>query len=157
MTLIPKHPPIRSSKNTSSAKGQPCTLRFLGVCGDDENHEATVYCHVHDASFGMRMKADDSFGIDGCYWCHNFLDHGWVGKISQTIRLKHIIRGLQETLRNRIERGIIILKQDKPKVRKIAQRKPKGQRTSIQPRKNAWPPRGSQKIARRSGLKRERV
>jgi hypothetical protein len=55
----------------------------------------------------MARKADDIAIIDGCFWCHSFLDHGWVGKISRTVLLEHIIRGLQETLRNRVERGLV--------------------------------------------------
>lgn len=133
MTLS-KHPAIRSKKNTQAAKGQPCTLRFFGICQDNADHETSVFAHIHDASFGMGMKADDVSGCDSCHACHMFLDHGWVGKISETLRLRHIIQGLQETLRNRIERGIIFIQQDKPKTYKPKQRKPRSERAPIKSR-----------------------
>jgi hypothetical protein len=98
--------PIRSDKIRNSAKGEACTLRFVGVCCADP--EKTVLCHVHDAGFGMGRKADDSSSVYGCDRCHAFLDHGWVGKISRTVLLEHIIRGMQETWRRQIERELIV-------------------------------------------------
>lgn len=151
MTLS-KHPAIRSKKNTQAARSQPCTLRFVGVCQDNDDHETSVFAHIHDASFGMGMKADDISGCDACNACHMFLDHGWVGKISETIRLRHIIQGLQETLRNRIERGIIFIQQDKAKVYKPRPRKPKSQRAPLNSRKDFWL---SRQLKSRNTLRKE--
>lgn len=144
--------PIRSAKNLAAARGQPCQLRFVGICQDGPDHETTVACHVHSSTFGMGMKADDFSIIDGCFACHAFLDVGWPGKISRTVLLEHIVRGLQETLRNRIERGVIALPRDTPKDRKPRQRLPKDQRAAIRGR-SEWPK--GRRLQSRNTLKRE--
>jgi hypothetical protein len=154
-----REPAIRSRKYLDGARGEPCKLRFWGICNNDP--ETTVACHIHDQSFGMGRKAHDVSIIDGCSACHMYLDHGWVGKISRTILLEHIIRGLQETLLSRIRRGIVVvpldpehLSSDKPvKPRKPkAERKPVGKSRPIPQRKAEWP---SRKIATANNLKRK--
>lgn len=102
--------PLRSRKVMESARGQPCTLEFE-VCNNDP--ETTVSCHIHDDHFGMAMKADDTSTVHGCSECHRYMDQGgWIGRISQTVLLRHILRAMQRTLRNRIDRGIIIVPLD---------------------------------------------
>ncbi|WP_173087627.1 nuclease domain-containing protein [Devosia sp. 1635] len=131
--------PIRSPKYLDGAKGETCKLRFVGVCRGGT--ETTVACHVHDVGFGMARKADDIAIIDGCFWCHAFLDHGWVGRISRTVLLEHIIRGLQETLRNRVERGLVPKPAElfKPRRKRSAgPRKTTKDRTAI-PIHREWP------------------
>lgn len=127
--------PIRSRKYLDGSRGQPCSLEFVGIC--NHNAETTVACHIHDESFGGSMKADDVSTVDGCSSCHMFLDHGWVGKISQGVLLRHVIRAMQRTLRNRIERGIVFVQLDVAKPaseRPVKPRKPPEQRTPIKSR-----------------------
>lgn len=141
MTAIPKRPPIRSKKFTKAARGQHCTLRFFGICVDAQGQETTVFAHFHDRSFGMGMKADDYSGCDSCHACHMFLDHGWVGKVSQAILLRHMLTAMQETMRNRIERGIVVFPIDvkTPSSKRATKpRKPKEQRAKINGR-SSWP------------------
>ncbi|WP_248308250.1 nuclease domain-containing protein [Devosia sp. 919] len=131
--------PIRSPKYLDGAKGETCKLRFVGVCHGGT--ETTVACHVHDVGFGMARKADDIAIIDGCFWCHAFLDHGWVGRIGRTVLLEHIIRGLQETLRNRVERGLVPKPSELFKPRQKRAAKPLNapeNRTTIH-NKRSWP------------------
>jgi len=130
-----KNGSIRSSKYTAAAKGQPCQLRFVGVCLDPlgQGHETTVFAHNRHGK-GMGIKADDIDGQDSCERCHRFLDEEWPGKISRTVLMEHVHTAMVRTLINRIERGIIFVSQDKPTERKVAQRKPKGQRAAIQGR-----------------------
>jgi hypothetical protein len=126
----------RSRAYLDGARGENCKLRFVGVC--NHNPETVVACHVTDTNFGLARKAHDFSIIDGCANCHRYLDHGWVGKISLTIRLQHIVRGLQETLLSRIERGIVTVKLDAPKPfsdRPVKARKPKNERQPIPGRK----------------------
>lgn len=139
--------PIRSRKLLDSAKGQPCTLEFVGVC--NHNPETTVSCHITDESFGMGMKADDSSTVHGCSACHMFLDHGWAGRITETERLQHILRAILRTTRNRIDRGLMVVSQDAPggRVGKSSVRKSPEQRRKIQ---NNAPMPGS----KASGIKR---
>src|SRR3569832_2336118 len=96
--------PIRSRKLLDSAKGQPCTLEFVGVCSHDA--ETTVSAHIHDETFGMAMQADDFATVHSCLNCHVYMDPGGcIGMISQTVLLSHILRAVFRTIRNRIERG----------------------------------------------------
>ena len=129
--MTQRREPIRSRKLLDSAKGQPCDLNFI-VCNHDP--ETTVSCHIHDESFGAGRKADDTSTIHGCLNCHMFLDHGWVGKMEWATVQQHIIRGLQRTLRNRIDRGLIVIPRDAERLsseRPIAARKPRDQRAKI--------------------------
>lgn len=156
MNTIFREPEIRSRKYLDGARGETCKLRFVGICSGDP--ETTVACHVHDQSFGMARKAHDVSIIDGCSSCHMFLDHGWVGKISRPVLLEHIIRGLQETLLNRIRRGIVVVPLDPERLsseRPAKPRKPKGERRSMPkgpPLKSAnrLPGKGQMKFPRRS-------
>ena len=132
MTLRQRIEPLRSRKLLDSAKGQPCTLEFYGVC--NHNPETTVSCHLHDDQFGMGQKADDSSSVHGCSACHAFLDHGWVGNISETVRLRHVLRALQRTTRNRIERGFMVVAVDPERLsseRPTKPRKPAAERIKI--------------------------
>jgi len=129
--LRQRYEPIRSRKYLNGAKGENCKLRFPG-CQNDR--ETVVACHIHDqASFGMGQKADDLSVIDGCAHCHSLLDlhkHG----MSQALLLEYILRGLQETIRNRVERSILIVHRDIPKPfaeRAVKPRKPIEQRRKI--------------------------
>jgi hypothetical protein len=129
--LRQRHEPIRSRKYLNGAKGENCKLRFPG-CQNDR--ETVVACHIHDqASFGMGQKADDLSVIDGCAYCHSLLDlhkHG----MSQALLLEYLLRGLQETIRNRVERSILIVHRDIPKPfaeRAVKPRKPPAERKKI--------------------------
>ncbi len=106
-----RHEPIRSRKLLDSAKGQPCEIRIPGGCNHDP--ETTVSCHVHDDSFGMAQKADDSSTFHGCAACHSFLDTGaWLGKFTEAQMLRMILRAILRTLRNRIDRGFLPVDRD---------------------------------------------
>lgn len=125
--------PIRSRKLLDSAKGQPCELRLPGFC--QGGTEATVSCHVRDDSYGLGVKADDYSTFHGCSACNIAYDTGaWLGKISVEDMLRMVLRALQRTWRNRVERGFIRIDEDKP--RPLAQRptpprKPKSERARV--------------------------
>jgi hypothetical protein len=61
----PRMTPIRAS-----ARDEPCTLRFPGVCNC--RTDTTVLCHRNGAGGGM--KAPDTDAAYGCYACHMVLD-----------------------------------------------------------------------------------
>lgn len=141
--------PLRSRKLLDSARGQPCTLEFVGVCSHDP--ETTISAHIHDETFGMAMKADDTATVHACDRCHMYMDQGgWIGQISQTVLLRYILRAIFRTLRNRIERGLIIVPLDPERLshdRPVKARKPKAQRAKVAPsrplesRPTEWPKR----------------
>lgn len=152
MTLRQRLAPIRSRKLLDSARGQPCTLEFVGVCNHDP--ETTVSCHISDEQRGGGQKADDTNTVHGCSACHMFMDQGgWINRISQAVLRWHIIRAMQRTLRNRIERGLIVIPLDPERlahVRPAKQRKPPEQREKIAQRDRPWP--AGRKLVSRSSL-----
>lgn len=76
----PKMTPIRAS-----ARGQECTLRFVGIC--NRNPETTVWCHSNRLTDGkgMGLKAPDEEGCYGCSDCHAWLDGGYAGRIPREL------------------------------------------------------------------------
>jgi hypothetical protein len=123
--------PIRSRKYLDGARGENCKLRFPGC---QNERETVVSCHVNDlTSFGMGQKADDISVIDGCAYCHRLLDTRAHG-LSRALLLEYLLRGLQATLRSRIEKGVLWLKPDPAKpfaARPTKPRKPAEQRRKI--------------------------
>jgi len=143
MTFRQRLEPIRSNKYLSAAKGQPCQLRFVGICLDPSGlgHETTVFAHFRHGK-GMAQKAHDFDGADACANCHRFLDEGWSGKVSYTIVLETMLRGLERTLENRIRRGVLVMPItiDTPaSTRPLKPRKPREERQRIPTSQNTWP------------------
>jgi len=152
--------PIRSRKLLDSARGQPCTLEFAGICSHDS--ETTVSAHIHDETFGMARKADDFATVHACDRCHMFMDQGgWIGKISQTVLLRHIQRAIFRTMRNRIERGLVIIPLDPERLahdKPVSPRKPKEQRRAVgksrpMESRSEWPE--GRKFVSRNNLRKE--
>lgn len=137
--LRQREEPIRSEAYLAGSRGENCKLRFPG-CPNDR--ETVVPCHITDsASFGMGQKADDISVIDGCAHCHRLLDLRLHG-LSQALLLEYLLRGLQETLRSRVRRKILVLKLDAPKPlasRATKPRKEKSARKEIRQRAEPWP------------------
>lgn len=122
---------IRSRRYLDGAKGEPCKFRFAGIC--NHSPETVVACHVRNEAFGMGRKADDFSVIDGCSNCHTFYDlHSH--EMDRALLLEYVLRGLQETMRARIDRGLLVLSQDVAKPfadRPVTPRKPAEQRAKI--------------------------
>jgi hypothetical protein len=144
---------ISSRKYLAAAKGQPCSLRIVGVCNGDP--ETTVPAHILDRHAGRGIKASDISVADACSSCHAKFD-GQAGEpLSHEDWLFYALRGLQETLENRIERGIIFVPIEVPKpfaARPTKPRAPKAERKPVAQRENAWLPKGSRKIPTRKTL-----
>ena len=120
---------IRSRKYLDGSRGQPCTLQITGVCNGDWS--TTVAAHVRDESFGMAQKADDISVVDACAACHDCFDGRHYAPLSKEEWEFYARRGLQRTLRNRVERGIVIvpldaerLSSERPALKPKAERKP---------------------------------
>lgn len=150
--------PIRSPQYLAAAQGQPCQLRFAGVCLDPHGHghETTVFAHFRYGK-GMGQKAHDFDGADACTNCHRFLDEGWAGKVSWTVVLETMLRGLERTLENRIRRGTITfpLSVEAPRPgRPTRPRKPPAERAKLQSR-SEWP--SGRKIASRPFTRKPEV
>jgi hypothetical protein len=107
---------ISSRSYLDGARGQPCTLRIAGVCtggGDD-----TVPAHVRDRHTGRSIKASDCSVADACAACHAKFDGQSGEPLSKEDWLIYALRGIQETLENRIGRGIVTLALDKRRTEK---------------------------------------
>ena len=59
------------------AKGEECLLNISDRCMTTDG-STTVACHDNslESGKGMGLKADDSYSVWGCYYCHSLLDQG---------------------------------------------------------------------------------
>jgi hypothetical protein len=112
------------------ARGETCKLRIPGACNSDR---ATVSpCHIRDRHTGRSIKASDISVVDGCSGCHDVFDGRAGVVLPMEDWLFYALRGLQETLENRIERGILVWPADaEPKPKPTKPRKPKAERKAI--------------------------
>lgn len=79
----------------------------------------------------MGMKASDLSVVDGCSGCHFCMDQNMLTKEEW---LFYALRGLQETLEQRFEAGLLIVPVDAetpPMERVVKPRKPRDQRKKI--------------------------
>ena len=136
--------PLRSRKYRDGSRGQHCKLRIAGVCED--NRETTVFCHFPDRHYGKSQKASDTSGADGCQRCHDVMDRRVKmpngDLISREDWLFYALRGIQETLEDRVARGIVVVPLDPERLssdRTVPKRKPKSERKAIPARANPWP------------------
>jgi hypothetical protein len=152
---------IRSQKVLRSAKGQPCSARFPGICNG--NPETTVWAHLNGGAFGkgMGMKAHDVLGFHACFACHNYLDtgHGTRPILSNDTLLECVLSAVCETYVRLIVAGIVIVPQDiaTPLADRPAKpRKPASERTKIPHRNSPIPKRADGLQSRNSFKKQER-
>lgn len=149
--------PIRSRTLLDSAKGATCSMRVPNVCNRDP--ATTVSAHIRDESFGMGVKADDCSSVHACSACHNWLDRGeWIGTMVEADVLRIIIRAMQRTQRDRIERKFMRIDLDRPAPKRdkpTPPRKPKDLRAKVASGRplagRAKLPQG-RKIQQRNGL-----
>lgn len=131
---------VRSKKYLAGSRGQQCSLRIPGYCNYDP--DTVVPCHIRDGGKGTGNKASDLSVANGCSGCHRAFD---LNLISREDWLFYALRGLQETLEQRVRAGLLVVPQDieTPMLeRPIKARRPKEQRTKIaQPDKREWPKR----------------
>lgn len=123
---------ISSRKYVDGARGQPCTFRIPGDC--DGGGETTVFCHIRDRHTGKSIKASDTSGGDGCARCHARFDGRAGFLLTQAEWHFYALRAMQETLENRINRGIVIVPLDAHaphSERPAKQRKPRAQRKAV--------------------------
>lgn len=99
---------ISSPKYVAASRGQPCSLRITGVCTG--GGEDTVFAHIRDQHTGRSIKASDTSGADACFACHAKFDGQSGTPLSKEDWLFYALRGIQETIENRVDRGILILK-----------------------------------------------
>lgn len=127
---------IRSKKYLAGSRGQECTLRIPGVCTGDTS--TVVPAHIRDGNKGTGNKASDISVANACHACHMVFDGqakmpgGEV--ISYDVWSFYALRGLQETLEQRFEAGLLVVPVDAETPateRPIKQRKPKDQRKKI--------------------------
>lgn len=146
--------PIRSREYLDGSRDQPCVFQIPDVCigGTD----TTVACHLHDETFGMAEKADDTSTGDGCRACHDAMD-GRSMVLSERDWLFYAFRALQRTIRNRVLRKIVQIKLDAAKpasARPVKPRKPKPDRQPVAKRADPSWPKG-RPIQSRNTLRKE--
>jgi len=120
---------LSSDKYLRGSKGQPCTFRIPGHCNNDP--ETVVPCHIRDSHKGGGTKASDISVANGCSGCHSAFD---TGMLTREEWLFYALRGLQETLEQRIEAGLLIFPNDTQKEHVPKPRKPKSERKAINSR-----------------------
>jgi hypothetical protein len=151
---------IRSRKVLDSARGQPCSARFPGICNG--NPETTVWAHLNGAAFGkgMAQKAHDVLGFHSCSSCHSYYDvgHGTRPILTTDQLLECILGAVCETWVRLIRMKLLTVvgdaelqprREPKPTVRK-----PRGERRAVPkgpPLKSAnnLPKKGEMKFNRR--------
>jgi hypothetical protein len=95
---------IVSTKLRASARDQECTFQIVGVCNHDRS--TTVLCHLPSDVAGKATKSDDFHAAFGCSNCHAAIDAHWLAREEE---LFYCLRALQRTLRNWIERGMVVI------------------------------------------------
>lgn len=123
---------ISSKKYLAGSRGQQCTLRIPGVC--NFNPDTVIPAHIRDRHKGAGTKASDLSVCNACSSCHACFD-GQLGEpLSDVDWLFYALRGLQETLEQRFEAGLLIVPVDvetPANERPIKPRKPRDQRKKI--------------------------
>jgi hypothetical protein len=116
-------------------------MRIPGHCVGGT--ETTVPAHIRDRHKGGGTKASDISVANACFGCHTAFDQGLL---TNEEWLFYALRGLQETLEQRVEDGLLIFPHDPPKEPEVKPRKPKEKRAPIQQGKTEWP---KQKMGKR--------
>lgn len=120
---------IRSRKYLDGAKGAKCTLRIPGICNGDA--ATTVSAHIRDGGKGLGNKASDLSTASACFECHRVFDgHGSV-LLTPLEWSFYALRGLQETLEQRHEAGLLIVPIDPKPAKTIKPRLPAVKRAAI--------------------------
>ena len=155
--------PIRSEKVLRSAKGQPCSVRFPGICNGDP--ATTVWAHLNGAAFGKgaMIKAHDILGFHACYACHNYYDvgHGTRPLISTETLLTCILGAVCETYVRLVRAKIVFVPLDPERLahdKPVSPRKPKEQRRAVgksrpMESRSEWPE--GRKLVSRNNLRKE--
>lgn len=117
---------ISSAAYLRASQGQPCTLRIAGVCTG--GGEDTVPAHIRDRHQGRSIKASDTSIADACFACHAKFDGRSGAPLNEEDWLFYALRGLQETIENRIERGILKLPEVPTRVKEITVTELRGSR-----------------------------
>jgi hypothetical protein len=70
----------QGSKYLAACRGERCYLSV--VCGGDASPDIVVPCHSNQSKHGkgMGLKADHSYTVPGCHWCHMWLDAGTASR-----------------------------------------------------------------------------
>jgi len=139
---------LSSAKYLRGSRGQQCTLRIPGVCNNDP--ATVVAAHIRDGHKGGGTKASDISVLNACHSCHMVFDgqakmpSGDV--IPHDVWCFYALRGLQETLEQRIDAGLLIFPHDATKEHVPKPRKPKSERKAINSRPFPKQSRGWRKI-----------
>jgi hypothetical protein len=137
---------IASRKYVDGSRGQPCSFRMPGC---DGGGETTVFAHIRDRHTGRSIKASDISGADACFHCHARFDGQLGAPLSEAEWLFYALRGLQETLENRVARGLLFLTQD-------VKREPKAKARKSRPSRPI-PHNPDRKIQTRNNLRKAKV
>ena len=131
-----------------------CTL-YLGDCRDILPTLGKVDAVVTDPPYGLGdkwkgggTKASDISVANACFGCHAAFD---TGALTKEEWLFYALRGLQETLEQRVAAGLLIFPHDAPKPSTVTARKPKEQRAKIASRPTNWPKRAFPQRVKHTG------
>lgn len=96
---------MKQTKITKSARDEDCSLRIPGVCNFDP--ATTVFCHAPCVDKGIGYKSPDWWGAYGCNKCHDAMDGRNWKAIPDTYRDEAWLRGIYETQKKLIAKGLI--------------------------------------------------
>lgn len=120
---------LASATYLAGSRGQQCTLRIPGVCNGDPT--TVVPAHIRDRHKGGGNKASDISVANACSSCHARFDGQLGAPLSEIEWLTYALRGLQETLEQRIEAKLLGFPHNKPRATKAKARKPREDRAPI--------------------------
>ncbi len=102
---------MKQTKYTRSAKGKPCQVRVPGVCREAPENDTTVSAHLNGAGGGM--KSLDIHIAYACFYCHNWLDGGYItSRVFSVPRQERDLLHLEAIIRTQaimVEDGILKL------------------------------------------------
>ena len=63
----------------AACKGEPCYLKFPGICRGESAQETVVPAHQNQGK-GIGLKTPDKFSVPACFWCHQAYDQSGIDR-----------------------------------------------------------------------------
>jgi hypothetical protein len=98
---------MKQDKYTRSARNKACAALIPGVHQDAPNNETTVLGHFNGHRAGH--KALNIHGAYVCYWCHAWLDSGYVKTHTKDQRDLYHYQAILKTQMIMVEDGVLKL------------------------------------------------
>lgn len=87
-----KPSPSVLKKLRESVKGQPCWLKFEGIC---KAPDTVVYAHFRDLACGFGLGLKGYFGCPACHSCHDEADGRAHNLERDFVKSRHALQALR--------------------------------------------------------------